>query len=60
MVLFVLEHKAAFLFIGSMILGAYTTIQTLKSELVQVKADITVMKGDISAIKEAVISKRRN
>ena len=58
MVLFVLEHKTAFLLAGSMALGIYTTVQTMKSELVQVKSDVASIKDDMAFVK-AVLLRRK-
>lgn len=55
MVLFVVKHKAAFALIGSMIIGAYTTIQTMKGELEGVKSDVTTIKQDLRELKDVLI-----
>ena len=47
MVLFVIKHKTAFGLIGGGLLAGYTTIQTLKSELVQVKSDVTSISNKV-------------
>lgn len=62
MVLWAMKHWAfiwkAAVGIGSLAWLTYSTIQTLKSEMKEVKKDVATIKEDVQEIKRAIIPSR--